>query len=66
MTCATKYFGSHGNYPQRAAQYLAKNYRYGSTVLDMDLVNVMTACEPVCDVYRSRCRQVQTQVHMLP
>jgi heme/copper-type cytochrome/quinol oxidase subunit 1 len=30
---------------------LAKNYRYGSTVLvGMDVVNVMAACEPVCDV----------------
>jgi hypothetical protein len=28
---------------------LAKNYKYGSTVLiSMDVVNVMAACEPMC------------------
>jgi hypothetical protein len=48
MTFALTCFGSHRNHPQAAVQYLAKNYRYGSTVLvDMDVVNVMAACEPV-------------------
>jgi hypothetical protein len=65
MTFAPTFFGSHRNHPQRAAQYLAKNYRYGSTVLDMDLVNVMAACEPVfvpaCTVICTH----RTQVHML-
>jgi hypothetical protein len=33
MTFAPTCFGSHRNHPQGAVQYLAKNYRYGSTVL---------------------------------
>jgi hypothetical protein len=49
MTFAPTCFGSHGNHPQGVVQYLAKNYKYGSTVLvGMDVVNVMAACEPVC------------------
>jgi hypothetical protein len=49
MTFAPTCFGSHRDHPQGAAQYLAKNYRYGSTVLvGMDVVNVMAACEPAC------------------
>jgi hypothetical protein len=41
MTFAPTCFGSHTNHPQRADQYLAKNYKYGSTVLvDTDVVNV--------------------------
>jgi hypothetical protein len=49
MTFAVTCFGSHRNHPQGAVQYLAKNYKYGSTVLvGMDVVNVMAACEPVC------------------
>jgi hypothetical protein len=55
MTFAPTCFGSHRNHPQGAVQYLAENYKYGSTVLvGMDVVNVMATCEPVC-----------TQVHML-
>jgi hypothetical protein len=42
MTFASTYFGSHRNHPQ----YLAKNYKYGSTVLvGMDVVNLTAACE---------------------
>jgi hypothetical protein len=49
MTLAPTCFCSHMNYPQGAVQYLAQNYKYGSTVLvGMDVVNVMAACEPVC------------------
>jgi hypothetical protein len=59
MTLAPTCFGSHRNHHQGAVQYLAKNYKYGSTELvGMDIVNVTAACEPVCDVYISRCRQV--------
>jgi hypothetical protein len=48
MTFAPTCFGSHRNHPQGAAQYLAKNYKYGSAVLvGMDVVIVMAACEPV-------------------
>jgi hypothetical protein len=45
MTFDPTCFGSHRNHPKGAAQYLAKNYKYGSTVL----VGVL-----VCDVYRTR------------
>jgi hypothetical protein len=46
MTFALTCFGSHRSHPQGAVQYLAKNYRYGSTVLvGMDVVSVMAACE---------------------
>jgi hypothetical protein len=49
MTFAPTCSGSYRNHPQGAVQYLAKSYRYGSTVLvGMDVVNVMAACEPVC------------------
>jgi hypothetical protein len=49
MTFAPTCFGSHRNHPQGVVQYLAKNYKYGYTVLvGMDVVNVMAACEPVC------------------
>jgi hypothetical protein len=42
-------FGSHRNHPQGAVQYLAKNYRYGSTAfIGMGVVSVMAACESVC------------------
>jgi hypothetical protein len=62
MTFAPTCFGSHRNHLQGAVQYLAKNYKYGSTVLvGMDVVNVMAACAPVCDVYRSQCRHPTVQ-----
>jgi hypothetical protein len=49
MIFASICFGSHRNHPQGAVQYLAKNYKYDSTVLvGMDVVNVMAACENVC------------------
>jgi hypothetical protein len=49
MTFAPKCFGSHRNHLQGAVQYLAKNYKFGSTVLfGMDVVKIMAACEPVC------------------
>jgi hypothetical protein len=46
MTFALTFFGSHSNHPQGAVQYLAKNCKYGSTVLvSMDVVSVMEAYE---------------------
>jgi hypothetical protein len=42
MTFAPTGFGSHRNHPQGAVQYLAKNYKHGSTVLvGMDVVSVI-------------------------
>jgi hypothetical protein len=69
MTNAPTCFGSHRNHPQGTVQYLAKNYKYCSTVLvGMDVVSVMAACEPVCcntclhrDLYTSH---TSTQVHI--
>jgi hypothetical protein len=72
MTFAPTCFGSHRNHPQGDVQYLAKNYKYGSTVLDgVDVVSVMAACEPVCDLCTCLYRDLytshtSTQVHMLP
>jgi hypothetical protein len=71
MTFAPTCLGSHRNHPQEAVQYLAKNYRYGSTVLvGMDVVNVMAdhgaGRYSTClhhDLYTSH---TSTQVHMLP
>jgi hypothetical protein len=49
MTLAPTCFVSHTSHPQGAVQYLAKNYKHGSTVLvGMTVVNVTAACEPVC------------------
>jgi hypothetical protein len=41
MTFAPTCFDSHRNHPQGAVQYLAKNYKYDSTVfVGMHLINV--------------------------
>jgi hypothetical protein len=46
ITFAPKFFGSHRNHPQGTVQYLAQNYKFGSTVLvGMDVVIIVAACE---------------------
>jgi hypothetical protein len=41
MTLAPTCFGSHGNHPEAAVQYLAKNYKYGSSVLAGNTIHTM-------------------------
>jgi hypothetical protein len=62
MTFAPTCFGWHRNHPQGAVQYLAKNLqtwfycarRHGRS----QCYGSMWTSVTVCDVYRSRCRQV--------